>query len=532
MSARKKTAAAIAIVLAAALLLGGAFAAKDFRQHAVNITRNRVTPDALLHDDFSPWENKDVYVENTGNDADIYVRIQFAEFLQIGNEVIVGTKFQNKAAYEVHSYKGQVMDSAGLATKWNLLKPTTATKPPVYVPRPAADRHTSDYFSWEMTGDRKLFQPGTADIADVDYEAVSPPLGPGDYAPANGNGEQLKWTADSQPVRYLDQVLPLLDAYILANSSSGKTGNELRNEFFAGGKPGTIEPCWILDNTDDGNGWAYWSVPLGPKDATNKLLDNVVIAANGKSLEDNFVYAIDVRMEATNKRELYEFEYDINDDAKRMWFDKADPTYTAGNYNVVTSAVDQPVRVYLVVSGNNHITNPLSGLQVAIGYDSAVMQPPNFGGPAATSLTMNGWNDGVLNSVLKEGTDFSAFSFMDMMGMSMGSTLYNPDGSGAGLSIATTPDFAGKDLSVISWLNMYGLPIVGNGVVACFEFKILGGTPPGEYKVPMVILDYTTGAPLAGVTSVIEGTITVWPTGSVPGTDFPDNPAWADLVGP
>jgi len=86
MSPKKKVALVTAIVVLAALLLGGAFAWIDFSQNFVNRFRGGVTPDILLHDDFEPWVNKDVYVENPG-EQDMYVRVQFKEFLQIGNNI-------------------------------------------------------------------------------------------------------------------------------------------------------------------------------------------------------------------------------------------------------------------------------------------------------------------------------------------------------------------------------------------------------------------------------------------------------------
>jgi hypothetical protein len=66
MSAKKKIAAVVAVILTIALLVGGVFAYTDFSQDFINRFRGGNDNDILLHDDFEPGVNKDVYVENTG----------------------------------------------------------------------------------------------------------------------------------------------------------------------------------------------------------------------------------------------------------------------------------------------------------------------------------------------------------------------------------------------------------------------------------------------------------------------------------
>jgi len=342
MSPKKKVAAIVALTLVAALLLGGAFAWHDFSQAAWNILRGRVTPDVLLHDDFTPGENKDVYVENIG-EPDVYVRIQFGEYLQIGNTTIVGNNlgFNKPGDYPVHLYEGQIFDTTNLshAIDWDIAATSANTA------------KTSDYFYWDMSGAQKVYQPGTADIADVDYDAI----GSGNMAPFNSNGQLLADTAAPAGVVKLSTLFPsgsLLSSlmatakantrgYIVANGYdvSGATNykqifqiylNQLLAPYIStalAALPST--GCWVIDDTPGGNGWAYWSVPLKQGEATNLLLDNVQVKGKGKyggiSLQDNYVYAIDVRLEATNKTELYEFNYDMTDTAKLLW---ADPSTT------------------------------------------------------------------------------------------------------------------------------------------------------------------------------------------------------------
>jgi hypothetical protein len=58
--------------------------------------------------------------------------------------------------------------------------------------------------------------------------------------------------------------------------------------------------CWILDDSDtagNGGGWAYWSMPLEPGTATNRLLDEVVLQ---RGASDDWIYRIDVKLQAVS----------------------------------------------------------------------------------------------------------------------------------------------------------------------------------------------------------------------------------------
>ena len=61
---------------------------------------------------------------------------------------------------------------------------------------------------------------------------------------------------------------------------------------------------WILDDSDTGNGWCYWSKLLPKDEATNLLLDNVTLNSD-MTPDDNWAYNIDVRLQAANKTEAY-----------------------------------------------------------------------------------------------------------------------------------------------------------------------------------------------------------------------------------
>lgn len=212
MSTKKKLSAVIAAVLCVALLIGGAFAWTDFSQNFINRFRGGVTPDALLHDDFEPWINKDVYVENTG-EQDLIVRVKFNEFLQIGNDFIVGSNPNDKDTWVTHKYN---------ATNCEI-----------------CDLETHDYFKWSMTGASKTYLHGTSEQGNDDWSSHNIE----DENDIGPNGMMFGKTADASPIMTMAEW-----------NASDKTAS-----------------CWILDS----DGWAYWSQALAPGAATNLLLDNV-----------------------------------------------------------------------------------------------------------------------------------------------------------------------------------------------------------------------------------------------------------------
>jgi len=271
MSTKKKVAASAAAVLIAALLLGGAFAWTDFTQAFTNIFHAHPAPDVLLHDDFTPNKNKDVYVENTGN-TPLYVRVSFYEYLQVGNKVVVGNTaatpavaVKDKSTYQKHFWS-PMPDASGLQSKWN--------------------RPTSQYYDWYLTGAQKLYLPGTSEIDDVDYAALG--YSAGDVpSPTDGikglagNGNALRYTKPATPIVTMDWF--------------SKQSDTVKGAYKG----------WVLDS----DGYAYWSQKLMPNTATNLLLDKVLPKPDNAP-DDNSYYAIDVRLRATNASEVYKMYAD------------------------------------------------------------------------------------------------------------------------------------------------------------------------------------------------------------------------------
>ena len=79
----------LALALTAAIMLTGTFAWQSISQEALNeIGENGLNVGGRLHDDFD-GENKDIYVENFGNEP-ILARVRLDEYMEIGSGA--GTK--------------------------------------------------------------------------------------------------------------------------------------------------------------------------------------------------------------------------------------------------------------------------------------------------------------------------------------------------------------------------------------------------------------------------------------------------------
>ena len=250
MSAKKKFAAVMASILALALLIGGAFAWTDFSQSAINRFRGNVDPDVTLHDDFEPNVNKDVYVENTG-EVDLIVRVKFNEYFQIGNVPIVGGNANDKDTWETHMFPTGAQTGSIPAVVGELDDNCKL------------DSH--EYFSWLISGATKIYKPGTGEMGNYTYI----------------EGQTFPDNTVAKPT--LPEMAPITMAEYIANKAT--------YDAEANGR-------WILDT----DGWCYWSKLLVKDTATNLLLDNVV---KTKDPDDNYLYNIDVILQASNVTEAY-----------------------------------------------------------------------------------------------------------------------------------------------------------------------------------------------------------------------------------
>ncbi|MCL2655132.1 MAG: DUF6273 domain-containing protein, partial [Coriobacteriia bacterium] len=273
------------------------------------------TPDVLLHDDFAPGKNKDVYVENTG-ETDLVVRVQFAEFLQVGNDVKIGTDAKDSSTWRVRTWAGTTIESDGtVAANDNL-------------------------HNWLMTGAQKLYQPGTSEIGNVDYSSYQV----GDIA-TGGNGNPLKDTLAAAPVITMTDYLADKD--------------NLDTTYPDG--------FWILDDSATGNGWCYWSKLLPAGEATNLLLDNVTLDPNNKP-DDNYAYNIDVRLQAANETEAYKLGQDggISTNAQSLvdelrgvtWVPNPNNLFGGKNGLLKARSIPGKPNVYEALGDNGQSQNP------------------------------------------------------------------------------------------------------------------------------------------------------------------------------
>ena len=250
---KRKMAAIAALVLAAALLTGGAFAWTDFGQMMVNRMRGTADPDVQLHDDFDRegvdgFHEKDVYVENTGK-VPVIVRIRFDEFFQVGNTVLT-------------------YDKEGTLSKINN---KDTWQPRLFDKVPAVSEEMYHHF-WNMSGNDKIYLRGVSEIGWKDWS--------GDAVGSVGpNGQEFNNTLPSAPVITMADYMTNRSVYDAA----------------------LADGCWILDT----DGWCYWSKMLVPDTATNLLLDSVTLNQLNHP-EENYAYFINVKLETSNRRQFNE----------------------------------------------------------------------------------------------------------------------------------------------------------------------------------------------------------------------------------
>lgn len=335
MSNKRKAAAALSALLVVALLLGGTFAWTDFGQNAINRFRGTADPDVLLHDDFEAGVNKDVYAENTGT-VDTLVRIQFSEYLQIGNKAIIGESATDRETWEIHKFPAEAMIGKGKAGEFD-------------------EKHGNpphNYFQWEMTGISKVYKPGTGEMGNFKYEEGK----------IFEDGTVAKYTLDSNKIITMAEYTDNKDMYDAEDNGR-----------------------WILDT----DGWCYWSKLLKPGQATNLLLDDVKM---NETPDDNYAYFIDVNLQASNKTEAKDLikkgttpdGKDLIEDlagikeipAEKVTINQNDLTLTEGDtetLNVTVEPAESTDKIVWTSSNENVVTVDSKGNLVAIGEGTAII---------------------------------------------------------------------------------------------------------------------------------------------------------------
>jgi len=260
----------------AALFLSGALAYSDFTQSRINRFRGSNDADVTLHDEFD-GENKDVFVENSGNSI-IYVRVRLDEYMQVENHVYKMADpapkpdVRDKTTWITHTYKGASIGDCG----------NTDT----------ADKF-HDFYEWKMKGAYRSYMQGTPGMVYTTLGAD----GKVDENPVGGRPTALA----NAPV-LMSEFLALddLDYQTQMNDAQRVEWDRI------------ISGLWILDDTadaSDGGGWAYWSAPLKPGTATNLLLDEVKLIS---AADDDWIYRIDVKLQAVTANDFGKWDDDTS----------------------------------------------------------------------------------------------------------------------------------------------------------------------------------------------------------------------------
>lgn len=283
---KKKTATAtIAVLAAAALLLGGTFAWQSISQTALNEVKSTVNPGGRLHDDFVEITaegydvmtyDKDVYVENftslTNNGVQVYARVRFDEYMEIGTN----------AGSEDASEATSLIPGANLADKttWTTYKYDE-------------DSDFRDYFAIDFEGTTVYMPTFNKDMNSLDadingtfannfedytkYEAGEEVTADATYAgETDAEGNQTMVTVEETHIakETLESTIISMEAYL----------EKLEND---GDFDGTGD-FWVYDT----DGWAYWANPIDPDTATGLLLDG--INRTEQIINDDWYYAINV----------------------------------------------------------------------------------------------------------------------------------------------------------------------------------------------------------------------------------------------
>ena len=332
-NAKKKTAAAVAVILLLSIAFGSTYAWKDYKQHKTNEFANSEPKyEAVLAEDFQEKENwrvsdgkikKTISVTNTGIAENgfeaVYVRIQLKEYMEIvplewketadrymvdtdGKYIVFKTEAQARASYPDAPFdelKGGaykiLTDAVSGVTGW-------------FIPTKEYDENGQygKYVvtKYELGGDLIKVTGDDIDRADEDAQkskkhdvaanGVTPDKnGECDYRKYIWEGTQLEGdglftnTAGNPTMEYIKWIL----------GENVITLSEWMDRY-----NGAPVAMWIIDDTEDNdNPWIYWGQRLSPGEQTADFLSAVELI---KQPAGNFYYAIHTEMQAVSLDEL------------------------------------------------------------------------------------------------------------------------------------------------------------------------------------------------------------------------------------
>ena len=289
---RRPIAAGISLVLIAAIMLTGTFAWQSISQNVVNeVGVKGLNVGGRLHDDFN-GENKDIYVENFGNEP-ILARVRLDEYMEIGAGAGLKADKEGKNKAEPVVEGTDIDDVA-----------TWTTHVPVAENVSDCDtegRELHTYFDWEMGGST-IFMPTFNKNKDSLKSDVNGTFaGPdGDPSTKEDRFEDYQEYTNQQQVTG-DAVYDADDNTVDEGDGSAEGVNHKTIEETHTAKStqtGTVITMakWKEDGSQPGkywvydtDGWAYWAEAIQPGEATGLLLNKISLK---KGMADDWYYGI------------------------------------------------------------------------------------------------------------------------------------------------------------------------------------------------------------------------------------------------
>lgn len=346
-------AAGISMVLIAAIMLTGTFAWQSISQKALNEVGVRgQNVGGRLHDDFN-GENKDIYVENFGNEP-ILARVRLDEYMEIGSGAGIkdGDKGKNQATPVVAD-----TDINDVST-WT---PHIPNADVVNCDKEGHKLHT--YFEWEMGGST-IFMPTFNKNKDSLAADVNGSWGGPDGDPSTTEDEFGDYQEYTDQQQVTDNAVYDADDNTVDEGDGGAEGvNHKTVEETHVAKPtqdGTVITMakWREDGSKPGkywvydvDGWAYWAEAIQPGEATGLLLSKI---SPKQDLTDDWYYGINAIGQFTT-------DGDLGDDAADTGFYQDGLTDDA--YELLMKAAGHKETVEITTAGNADKVLPGNTLQ-------------------------------------------------------------------------------------------------------------------------------------------------------------------------
>ena len=321
-STNKKRTAVAAVATAAALVLTGTFAwvmQKDQTELNKFTAKDPGTYKVELKEDFNPWVNKDVWVENQG-DNPVVVRVRFEEFYDL--------EYRNGTTYNI---------------KEGLANGDEDGKAIFKVPGPS----TLD--------ENKLADSSTGIDKYIKLQFGDAVVTMADWGILNNNLSAAKTALKEAQKAGEETAIAEAQAQVTAADDAIKAVS------------------WVIDT----DGWCYYSKALFINESTPKLLDNVIL---DDSFYDthfapyNLDYKINVRLQAISA-DLEDFGSHIND---MQW---TNTDYINDHGETITNAgriiSDDPTNDYEILADST-ITNNARHLVTKISYNFATQYTGDF----------------------------------------------------------------------------------------------------------------------------------------------------------